>query len=39
MTNKNEMTNYWYAGDVTATMLAVKNKNISLLWELNSIFI
>ena len=26
------------AGDVTATMLVVKNRSISLLWELNSIF-
>ena len=29
----------WSAGDVTTAMLAVKNKSISLLWELNSIFI
>ena len=29
----------WFARDVTAAMLAVKNKSISLLWELNSIFI
>ena len=29
----------WSAGDVTAAMLVVKNKSISLLWELNSIFI
>ena len=28
----------WFARDVTAAMLVVKNKNISLLWELNSIF-
>ena len=26
------------AGDVMATMLVVKNRSISLLWELNSIF-
>ena len=30
--------NCWFAGDVTAAMLVVKNKSISLLWELNSIF-
>jgi len=30
--------NYWFARDVTAAMLVVKNKSISLLWELNSIF-
>ena len=29
----------WSAGDVTTAMLAVKNKSISLFWELNSIFI
>ena len=29
----------WFARDVTAAMLVVKNKSISLLWELNSIFI
>ena len=34
MTNKNEMTNWWFACDVTTAMLVVKNKNISLLWEL-----
>ena len=28
----------WYARDVTAAMLVVKNKSIFLLWELNSIF-
>ena len=28
----------WFALDVTAAMLVVKNKSISLLWELNSIF-
>ena len=28
----------WFAHDVTAAMLVVKNKSISLLWELNSIF-
>ena len=29
----------WSARDVTAAMLVVKNKSISLIWELNSIFI
>ena len=28
----------WFARDVTVAMLVVKNKSISLLWELNSIF-
>ena len=28
----------WLVRDVTAAMLVVKNKSISLLWELNSIF-
>ena len=28
----------WFASDVTAALLVVKNKSISLLWELNSIF-
>ena len=28
----------WFARDVTAAMLVVKNKSISLLWELNSVF-
>ena len=28
----------WFAGDVMEAMLVVKNKNISLLWKLNSIF-
>jgi len=28
----------WFARDVKATMLAVKNKSIFLLWEQNSIF-
>ena len=33
------MTNCcWFARDVTAAMLVVKNKRISLLWELNSIY-
>ena len=27
----------WFASDVTAAMLVVKNKNISLRWEMNSI--
>ena len=30
--------NCWFARDVTAAMLVVKNKSISLLWELNSTF-
>ena len=28
----------WFARDVTAAMLVVKNKTVSLRWELNSIF-
>ena len=28
----------WFARDITAAMLGVKNKSIFLLWELNSIF-
>ena len=28
----------WFGRDVTATMLVVKNKIISLLWQFNSIF-
>ena len=28
----------WFARDVTSAMLGVKNKSISLLWEVNSIF-
>ena len=28
----------WFVRDVKATMLVVKNKSISLFWELNSIF-
>ena len=28
----------WFAHDVTVAMLVVKNKSISPLWELNSIF-
>ena len=31
-------TNCWFTRDVTAAMLVVKNKSISLLWELNFIF-
>ena len=31
-------SNCWFAGDVMAAMLVNKNKSISLLWELNSIF-
>ena len=27
----------WFASDVTAAMLGVKNKSISLRWEMNSI--
>ena len=30
--------NCWFARDVTAAMLVFKDKSISLLWELNSIF-
>ena len=29
----------WFAHDVTVAMLVVKNKSISVLWELNSTFI
>ena len=29
--------NCWFASDVTAAMLVVKNKSISLRWEMNSI--
>ena len=28
----------WFALDVLAAVLVVKNKTISILWELNSIF-
>ena len=28
----------WFARDVTAAMLVIKNKSISLRWELNAIF-
>ena len=28
----------WFARDVTVAMLVVKNKSVSLRWELNSIF-
>ena len=28
----------WFAGDVMAPMLMIRNKSVSLLWELNSIF-
>ena len=28
----------WFVRDVTAATLVVENKSISLLWELNSIF-
>ena len=30
--------NCWFACDITAALLVVKNKSIALLWELNSIF-
>ena len=30
---------YWFAPDVTATMLVVRDNGISLLEELNSIFV
>ena len=32
------MCQSWFARDVTAAMLEVENKGISLFWELNSIF-
>ena len=32
------MTYCWFARDVTAAMLVVNNKSVSLRWELNSIF-
>ena len=28
----------WFARDVMVAMLLVKNKTISILWEINSIF-
>ena len=31
------LSNCWFASDVTAAMLVVKNKSISLRWEMNSI--
>ena len=31
-------TYYWFARDVTAAMLVAKKKGISLLWDLDSIF-
>ena len=31
------MTNCWFASDVTADMVVVKNKSVSLRWEMNSI--
>ena len=31
-------SNWWFVRDLTAAMLVIKNKSISLLWELNSIF-
>ena len=34
----NKLTNCWFAPDVRAVMLVVKDKSISLLWQLNSIF-
>ena len=36
--HSSHFNNCWFARGVTAAMLVVKNKNISLLWELNSIF-
>ena len=30
--------NCWFARDVTVALLMVKSKSVSLLWELNSIF-
>ena len=38
VTSTGYLANCWFARDVTAAMLVVKNKSISLLWELNSIF-
>ena len=32
------ISNCRFARDVTAAMLVIRNKNISLHWELNSIF-
>ena len=32
------MQYFWFARDVTAAILVVKNKSISLRWELYSIF-
>ena len=32
------VVNWWFVRDLTAAMLVIKNKSISLLWELNSIF-
>ena len=32
------LNNCWFASDVMATMLVVKNKNTSIFWELNYIF-
>ena len=36
--DKVRILSYRFARDVTAVMLVVKNKSISLLWEINSIF-
>ena len=36
--NNTAQSSSWFACDVRAAILVVKNKIISLLWELNSIF-
>ena len=36
--DKVRILSYRFARDVTAAMLVIKNKSISLLWETNSIF-
>ena len=36
--NLEKVMNCWFACDITAALLVVKNKSIALLWELNSIF-
>ena len=35
--NKDCFGNCWFASNVTAAVLVVKNKSISLRWEMNSI--
>ena len=36
---KSEPLYFWFAGDVTAAMLVIKKKTISVLWKVTSIFI